>query len=224
MHKGEIRLGASQTIGSYWLPQFISQFKQDYPGIRVNCTLGNTQEIGTGTVDGRFDLGIVEGKVELAVASVLTQSIVGSDRLQIVVGRSHPWFQQPEIAFTELVKTDWVMRESGSGTREQFEQALVQWGIEPADLEIILELKNGEMIKVIVENGRSAAAISNLIVSKELQLNTLHAIKITGDRHSTAPDPMIRPFYLLKHQERFQTRVSQVFEQLLTDRITAQLT
>lgn len=117
------------------------------------------------------------------------------------------------------------MRESGSGTREQFEQALVQWGIEPADLEIILELKNGEMIKVIVENGRSAAAISHLIVSKELQLDTLHAIKITGlDRPSTAPDPMICPFYLIKHQERFQTRVSQVFEQLLTDRINARLT
>ena len=226
LHKGEIRLGASQTIGSYWLPQFISQFKQDYPGIRVNCTLGNTQEIGMGTVDGRFDLGIVEGKVEPAVAGMLTQSIVGSDRLQIVVGRSHPWFQQSEVAFTELVKTDWVMRESGSGTREQFEQALFQWGIELADLEIILELKNGEMIKVIVENGRSAAAISNLIVSKELQLKTLHAIKITEDRHSTNPDldPMIRPFYLIKHRERFQTRVSQVFEQLLTDRITAQLT
>ena len=224
LHKGEIRLGASQTIGSYWLPQFISQFKQDYPGIRVNCTLGNTQEIGIGTVDGRFDLGIVEGKVEPAVASALTQSIVGSDRLQIVVGRSHPWFQQAEVAWTELVKTDWVMRESGSGTRQQFEQALAQWGIEPADLKVILELKNGEMIKVIVENGSGAAAISNLIVSKELQLETLDAIKITGiDRSPTDANPMVRPFYLLKHRERFQTRVAQVFEQLLT-RITAQPT
>jgi DNA-binding transcriptional LysR family regulator len=36
LQKGELRLGASQTIGSYWLTHFISQFKQQHPGIRVD--------------------------------------------------------------------------------------------------------------------------------------------------------------------------------------------
>jgi DNA-binding transcriptional LysR family regulator len=60
LKRGELNLGASQTIGNYWLPSFISQFKRQYPNIRVNCTLENTEAIATGTATGLFDLGLVE--------------------------------------------------------------------------------------------------------------------------------------------------------------------
>ncbi len=216
LQRGELRLGASQTIGSYWLPYFISKFKQQYPGIRVDCTLGNTQEISTGTVTGLFDLGLVEGEVEASVAVSLDQQIVGSDRLQIVVGQSHPWFEQAVVPVTELTTTAWVMCEAGSGTRQQFEQVLQKWAIEPVDLTVILEMKNGEMVKAVVETGVGAAAISELIIVKELRLDTLRPIQVIGIiKDTTGDDPLSRPFLLLKHRERFQTRISQAFEQLL---------
>ena len=212
LHKGELRLGASQTIGSYWLPRFISQFKQDYPGVRVDCTLGNTQEISTGIVSGLFDLGIVEGEVEPSVAATLRQHIVGGDRLEIVVGQSHPWFERAEISRQDLPSSAWVMREVGSGTRHQFEQALQHWGLELSGLKIVLEVKNGEMVKSIVESGVGAAALSNLLIAKELRLNTLRSVQV---KEWMDADQLVRSFKLLKHQERFQTRISQAFEQLL---------
>lgn len=216
LQQGELLLGASQTIGSYWLPYFISQFKQQYPGIRIDCTLGNTQEISTGTVTGLFDLSLVEGAVDSSVSVSLKQQIVGSDRLQIVVGQSHPWFNQSAVSASELTSTAWVMREAGSGTRQQFEQVLRQWGIEPADLSVILELKNGEMVKAVVESGVGAAALSELIILKELRLDLLRPIQVTGlMRDTTNTNPLSRPFLLLKHRERFQTRISQAFEQIL---------
>lgn len=212
LQKGELRLGASQTIGSYWLSHFMSQFKQQHPGIRVDCTLGNTQEISTGTMTGRFDLGFVEGTVESSALETLTQQRVGSDRLQIVVGQSHPWFERAEVFVKDLPTTAWVMREVGSGTRQQFEQVLQQWGLEPADLTVILEVKNGEMVKSVVETGMGAAAISNLIIAKELKLKTLRSIQVKEWANAKF---MMRSFQLLKHRERFQTRISQAFEQLL---------
>jgi len=216
LQRGELKLGASQTIGSYWLPYFISKFKQQYPGVRIDCTLGNTQEISTGTLTGLFDLGLVEGEVEPSVSVSLEQQIVGSDRLQIVVGQSHPWFEQAVVPVTELTTTSWVMRDQGSGTRQQFEQVLRQWGIEPTDLSVILELKNGEMVKAVVESGVGAAAISDLIIVKELRLDLLRPIKVTGlITDTTNADPLSRPFLLLKHRERFQTRISQTFERAI---------
>lgn len=216
LQRGELRLGASQTIGSYWLPYFISKFKQQYPGIRIDCTLGNTQEISTGTVTGLFDLGLVEAEVSPSYQVSLEQQIVGSDRLQIVVGQSHSWFEQAVVPVTELTTTAWVMREQGSGTRQQFEQVLRQWGVEPADLTVILEMKNGEMVKAVVESGVGAAALSDLIIVKELRLDLLRPIKVIGlMRDTTGAEPLSRPFLLLKHRERFQTRISQAFEQLL---------
>lgn len=216
LQQGELNLGASQTIGNYWLPSFISQFKRQYPGIRVNCTLGNTEAIATGTVTGLFDLGLVEGEVKPEVVDCLEQRVVGGDRLQIVVGRTHPWFKRKTISLADLASTPWVMREDGSGTRQQFEQALHHWGIDLAQLTVILEMSSGDMVKAAVEDGVGAAAISELIVAKELQLDTLRFMQIKGLAKGTAKlNIMARPFLLLKHRERFQTRIAQTFEQLL---------
>lgn len=216
LKRGELKLGASQTVGNYWLPQFISTFKQQYPNIHIDCTLGNTAEISEGTVAGLFDLGLVEGEVEQSILATLEKKIVGGDCLQIVVGQSHPWFEKMTVEVRQLTTTPWIMREKGSGTRQQFEQVLRQWGIEPTQLKVILEMKSGEMVKAAVESGVAAAAISNLIVTKELRLDLLRCVQVTNTASNTnGTDPLSRPFFLLKHRDRFQTRICQVFEQLL---------
>ncbi|MFN6068446.1 MAG: LysR substrate-binding domain-containing protein, partial [Pseudanabaena sp.] len=118
---------------------------------QVNCIVGNTEEIVTGTVVGKFDLGLVEGIVSQTASDCLEQQVIGGDRLQVVVGQTHPWFERNTISPSELSTTDWVMRESGSGTRNIFEQSLRDWGIDPLELNVILEMSSGEMIKAIVE-------------------------------------------------------------------------
>ncbi len=147
LQRGELNLGASQTIGNYWLPRYLSEFKRQYPGIRVNCTLGNTEAIASGTATGSFDLGLVEGQIDADVADCLTQQVIGHDRLLIVVGRSHPWFERAAIAASAFSQTNWIGREEGSGTQQIFEQALRHWKIAPDSLNMILRLVSGEMVK-----------------------------------------------------------------------------
>jgi DNA-binding transcriptional LysR family regulator len=222
LQRGELKLGSSLTIGNYWLPDKISQFKRQYPGISVNCTLANTEEICEGTGTGQFDLGLVEGEVKPALKTSLEEEIVGSDRLLIVVGKSHPWFERTKISLTELYTTDWVMREPGSGTQQRFEEALQNWGIDPTELNIILVLNTGEMVKAVIENGVGATAISELMVKKELQLDTLRSIQVIDDRDgSNITVEIVRPFLKLKHRQRFQTRLSSAFEQMLTLPVSA---
>ncbi len=222
LQRGELKLGSSLTIGNYWLPDKISQFKRQYPGISVNCSLANTEEICEGTATGQFDLGLVEGEVKPTLKTSLEEEIVGSDRLLIVVGKSHPWFERTKISLTELSTTDWVMREPGSGTQQRFEEALQNWGIEVTELNIILVLNSGEMVKAVIENGVGATAISELMVKKELQLDTLRSIQVIDDRDdSNITVEIVRPFLKLKHRQRFQTRLSSAFEQILTLPVSA---
>lgn len=225
LQRGELKLGSSLTVGNYWLPEKISQFKHLYPGIRINCTLANTEEICEGTATGLFDLGLVEGEVKLSLKSSLEEESVGGDRLLIVVGKSHPWFERGEISLTELPTTAWVMREAGSGTQQHFEQALQNWGIELSELNVILVLNTGEMVKAVVESGVGAAAISELMVKKELELDTLRSIKVMDNRQgSSVRLQIVRTFLKLKHRQRFQTRLSRAFEHMLSLEIAEQLT
>jgi DNA-binding transcriptional LysR family regulator len=218
LQRGELKLGSSLTIGNYWLPDKINEFQRQYPGIFVDCTLANTDEICEGTAQGLFDLSLVEGEVKPSLKSCLEQEIVTSDRLQIVVGKSHPWFERSEVLLTELLTTAWVMREAGSGTQQRFEEGLRNWGIEPTELTVILVLNTGEMVKAVVESGVGAAALSELMVKKELQLGTLRAVRVINNTDSSNETvEIVRPFLKLKHRQRFQTRISKTFEQLLLD-------
>lgn len=220
LQRGELRIGSSLTIGNYWLPERISKFKQQYPGITVNCILANAEEICEGTASGLFDLGLVTGEVKPTLRHCLEQSTVDSDRLQIVVGKTHPWHERGEILLSELLQSAWVMREPGSGTQQMFEQALQDWGIEIAALDVVLVLSTSEMIKAVVERGVGAAAISEMMIQKELQLATLKAIRVVnGQNGVAAPLEMTQSVLLLKHQQRFQTRLAVAFEQMLTDQL-----
>lgn len=216
LQRGELKLGASLTIGNYWLPDKISQFKRQHPGIFVNCTLGNAEEICEGTATGLFDLGLVTGEVKASLKNCLEQEVVGSDRLQLVVGKSHPWFERLEISVAELPTIAWVMREPGSGAQQMFEQALQNWGIDPSELNVILVLSSSEMVKAVVESGVGAAAIPELMVTKEIQLDTLRAIKVIDSSQETSVSvEIVQPVWKLKHRQRFQTRLSLAFEQVL---------
>jgi DNA-binding transcriptional LysR family regulator len=216
LQRGELKLGSSLTIGNYWLPSKISEFKSRYPRIQINCTLANAETICVGTAMGQFDLGLVEGDVKPALQNTIDYEIVGSDRLKIVVGKTHPWFERGEIYLTELTKTPWVMREPGSGTQQRFEEALLNWGINLCQLNVILVFNSGEMSKAAVESGVGATGISELMVTKELQLGTLRTIQVIDNREeSTVTAEIVRPFFKLKHRQRFQTALSKAFEKLL---------
>ncbi len=216
LKQGELRLGSSLTIGNYWLPDKLSQFQHRYPSILVNCTLANAEEICEGTASGRFDLGLVSGEVKPALQSSLLQEEVGCDRLQIVVGQSHPWFERTAVAVEELPTISWVMREAGSGAQQVFEQALRSWGIEPSQLKVMLSLSSSEMVKAVVERGVGAAAIPESMVTKELQLHTLHAIQVVDPRSDLLhPLEIVQPIFKLKHPQRFQPQTMRVFEQIL---------
>jgi DNA-binding transcriptional LysR family regulator len=217
LQRGRLKLGASLTIGNYWLPEKISQFKQQYPGIDVDCALSNADEICEGTALGRFDLGLVTGNVKPTLKNVLENESVGTDRLLIVVGKAHPWFTVGTVALEDLVSTKWVMREVGSGAQKMFEQTLETWEIKVEDLEVELTLNSSEMVKAVVESGVCAAALPELMVEKELRLSSLRAITIIPSQAERfhAMD-IVQPILKIKHKQRFKTKTIIAFENILS--------
>ena len=91
---------------------------------------------------------------------------------------------------------------------------MLNWGVELSQLNVVLVLNSGQMVKAVIETGAAATAISELIVEKEIQLSTLRPLADIDNRQDDwANTEIIRPF--LKHWQRFQTRLSLAFEQTL---------
>jgi DNA-binding transcriptional LysR family regulator len=151
--RGRLRLWASQTIAGYWLPPFLYQFHVAHPAVILELHIGNTVQVSRAVLDGTADLGFVEGDVD---EPVLAQIPVGVDRLVTVVAKSHELASVRSIEVDHLRQARWVLREKGSGTRQVFEDGLRRLGVDPAELEVVMELPSNEAVRSVVEAGAGA--------------------------------------------------------------------
>lgn len=203
LKRGTLRVVASQTIATYWLPPFLAAFQERYPGLGVELTISNTEQAAARVHDGEADFGIVEGETD---DPAVAHWPIGEDRLMLV--QSAP-FDTGRITAAWLRKARWVMREPGSGTRSTLDSHLRDLGVDPAALDVALVLPSNESVRTAVEAGAGIAVLSSLVVSPAITAGRLHAGAI-----EFAP----RPFYGLRHKERYRSKVADRLLELIDSR------
>ena len=200
LQRGMLKIQASQTIASYWLPPFLVGFKAAHPAIGVVLREGNSADVATAVLDGTADLGFAEGAID---DPALTLTPVARDRLVVVGSPEHPLAKRRKVSSKELVEATWVLRETGSGTRSAFEAAIRVHDIDPALLKSALELPTNEAVCVAVRSGAHLTAVSDLVARPHIDAGRLALIAI---------DLGTRAFSKVRHKERYRTRASEAFE------------
>jgi len=197
--RGTLLVQASQTIASYWLPRHLVAFRRLHPAVEIRLTVGNTAQVADAVHKGEAELGFVEGAVE---DPTLQSDAVARDSMVIVVGPEHPWAGKAALTPAHLTQTEWVLREPGSGTRSEFEQALSHFKLSIRDLQIALELPSNEAVRGAVEAGLGATAISASVASPSLEAGLLRQASFS------LPE---RKFHVLRHAERFHSHAAEAF-------------
>jgi DNA-binding transcriptional LysR family regulator len=191
---GVLRIHASQTVASYWLPSRLVAYHERFARVDLRLTVGNTQSAAQAVRSGAADLAVVEGEISMPD---LRRTLVARDRLVLVVGRRHPWADGRKLAPDDLMETNWIMREEGSGTRSAFEAHLAGLGIDPTALSVVLEMPSNEAAIAAVEAGRAATVLS----SRATEFHSL-----AGALHVANFEMPARAFSTLHHAERHVTR------------------
>jgi DNA-binding transcriptional LysR family regulator len=197
LKRGTLLIQASQTIASYWLPRHLVAFRRTHPGVDIRLAVGNTAQVAAAVHEGTAELGFVEGMVD---DPILASVRVGRDQLVIVVGPEHPWVSVTGLQASQLVESEWVLREPGSGTRSMFEATLEKAGISPRSLHVGLELPSNESVRAAVEAGMGATALSASVAAPSLEAGLLHRVRFK------LPD---RDFCVLRHTERYRSHASE---------------
>jgi DNA-binding transcriptional LysR family regulator len=148
--RGTLRLVASQTIASYWLPPILAAFHERHPQIAVELAIDNTEGAAAQVLDGAAELGFVEGVID---EPALADWIVGQDPMVLV---SRADVAQVDEAWLRAAR--WIVREQGSGTRSSFEEVLRGRGVDPASLDVTMTLPSNEAVRTAVEAGAGVAA------------------------------------------------------------------
>lgn len=192
---GELILGASATLGAYWLPPLLNRFRERHPGVFVSLQMSNTREVLQQLDDALISLGFVEGPFP---ADDYAHHLLARDQLLPVAGPAHPLAGRQNLRLAELQAHELYLREPGSGARASIEQAYRARGLEAR---AVMIGGGTEPLKRLIAGGRGIAWLSQLVVEDELadgrlvQLDVrdlqiereLHVLWRLGSRLNPAP-------------------------------------
>lgn len=174
---GELRLGASTTIGQYILPTTLGEFIKQNPDIKVSLISQNSHEIEEKVLSKEIDLGVVEGSSrfkELRYVPFLEDKIVAIAHSSQTVGRIE------KMTLTELKSTPLVLRESGSGSLDVISAKLHKCGLKIKDMKIGMQLGSTESIKTYLRANNSIGFVSIHAIQNELAHDEFRIIEIEG--------------------------------------------
>lgn len=174
-----LRIAASTTIGTYALPQVLAQLVRNHPQVRVDLRIANTREVGEAVQTLNVDLGLIEGTShwpELEIEPWLR------DELVLVASPRDPLAAQAAqkpLGVTTLRQAAWLLRESGSGTREMVEHALLP---HLHQMSAISTLGSSEAIARCVAQGLGISCLSRVLVQALLDAGELVTLPTTLPR------------------------------------------
>ncbi|MGC0151359.1 LysR family transcriptional regulator [Chromobacterium vaccinii] len=192
-----LRVGASTTIANYLLPPLLAAFRRDWPQARLELEVANTRDIVEAVAAFRVDFGLIEGPCH---HPELLASPWRQDELLVFAAASHPLAGR-KVSAAELAEAEWILREAGSGTREEVERVLLPHLMR---LSISMELGHSEAIKHAVAAGLGVSCLSRHVVADLLVAGSV--VEVDADLPR-----LTRTLYRVQHRDKAIGRGMEAF-------------
>jgi DNA-binding transcriptional LysR family regulator len=197
---GELRVGATLTIGNYLGTQIVSDYLHRYPLTRVSIEVENTARIIARVAEFDLDLGLVEGRCQHPDVEAIHW---GDDALEVFCAPDHPLARKRRITLEDLALAPWIVREPGSGTRETFDRGMAAL----PSVNIRLELAHTEAIMQAVASGLGLGCISRIALRDAVKRGALV-------RLNTPFLDLRRAFLIVVHKRKYRSAAAGKFIEL----------
>jgi DNA-binding transcriptional LysR family regulator len=192
---GNMKIASSKTISNYLMPDIYYEFLSKYTDVKFDISTINSTKIIENILNSNLDIGLIE--IDINNSNLIKQKLC-DDELIIVTSDKNA----PKIALIDTINKKWILRETGSGTREVFINCLGKYA---QDISIFMELQDFEEIKtILIDNKDTITAISKNAVKKELESKKLFQIKLKNFEFK-------REFHIVYHKDKSPNLLFQTF-------------
>ncbi|KIH77235.1 transcriptional regulator, LysR family [Geoalkalibacter ferrihydriticus] len=161
--KGEVRVGLTPMLSSFFFPKIISSFKQRYPALQISIDGESAGTIQRKIETGEIDMGIIAGSVPEGLDS---HHLVREEVVAAVCG-SHPYAKMKKCALDKLLSEPMIQFKSGYYLREMIDELAAKEGIAPL---IMAESNLFYMVRNLVKEELGLAFLLKMAVAKEADL------------------------------------------------------
>ena len=127
LKSGTLRISCV-TTAKYFIPHLLGPFCQLYPGIDVQFTVANRQQIIE-----RLEQGLDDFYVFSHLPNHLNMNVIEllSNNLVAIAGKDHPIAKRKAVSLADFCNESFLVREEGSGTRYAIDTLLAEHNIKP---------------------------------------------------------------------------------------------
>ncbi len=191
---GEIKVGATMTIGNYIAVGLAAEFMEQHPETRVELVVVNMSTVAKKVLNFELDVGLLEGEIQHPDLDILPWR---EDELVVFAHPDHPLAKKTEVSEQDLIEAQWIVREPGSAMRQAFERSM--HGILP-QLNIRLELQHIEAIKRAVEAQLGIGCLSNISLVEAFARGSLVPLNVPQRDWR-------RQFHVILHKQKYRSAV-----------------
>ena len=202
--RGNLSIGASQTIGTYLMPRLLALFAQNYPQIDLKVQVNSTRLITKQISNRQIDLAVVGGEVPQELKNNLKVEHFVEDELNLIISNSHPFAKRKKIKKEDLYHLNFITLPTNSTIRKFVDSILKQNSIEIDQLKVIMQLNSIEAIKTAVSLGLGAAFVSSSAIEKEIQLKTVKILEIDSLK-------ITRILSIVSNSDRYKSKAFDLF-------------
>ncbi len=115
LERGTIRFGVSAMMGSYYFPQVLTAFKQEYPHIKIHLVDQGTAALEKMLLNGELDIALVRGDIEnpqLRYTELIDEEIVAG------MSSSHSLATKQTLSLAQFCQQPLVLFHEGYFLRE----------------------------------------------------------------------------------------------------------
>ena len=160
-----LRIGATKTIGDYYLKEDIRRYLQS-PDNALTLIVDNTEHLLRLLEENELDFSVVEGffdKTRFDSILLRREPFVGICR------KDHP-FAGREVTMEELLQQTIIHREAGSGTRAILEQELRGYNESLQRFQRHICISSFNIILDLVKQGFGVSFVYNILADSDLGL------------------------------------------------------
>lgn len=166
-----IFIGASMTVGSCYLSEYMKAFRQICPDVRTRTIVAPSSNLEQMILKNRIDFAVVE--MPMHSQAVRFDSYMEKD----LVVLAPPSFEKENISLSEFVRQPLVLRNTGSGTREIFDAVMSGKNIR---VEPVMESVSAMALLDAVRNGLGFSVLPEGIAEPLVRRGEAKIISVRG--------------------------------------------
>lgn len=195
---GILRVGASITIGSQFLPSYVKAFYHRHPNTEVQVVISSSDKIEQALMCNKLDFALIEG---ISHNPAMHTEEYMEDRLSIIASPKEGYQQGQLLTLEQFRQQRFLLREHGSGTREVFDKALANAGI---SVNPIWEATSTTALVNAVINGLGIAVLPHRMIQGVLGRGLAVTVRVEGIDFR-------RSFYIIHHKDKYLTPAAKTF-------------